>query len=713
MDDLYHALRLNAEMKGDVAAIADGKQSLTWSGLAARVSAASDYLGTGPETIGIFGGNSVDWVVAFLAASISGKTIVPIPTFFSRGQVEHVVKDASIARTIVTSDDGEAELQSAFRMPARGTSSLGKAPPRSAGLIIYTSGSTGAPKGVRLESNQALWSAWNLANLVSANPADRYLSVLPLPMLLELICGVMIPVLVGGTAFYDDEIARSVATGAMANIAEAIERVQPTASVFVPQLLALYVSQLAALQKKAPDSLRFVAVGGAPLPSALASAASRLSIPICEGYGLSECSSVVAMNRPGAVREGTVGRPLPGLDVVIDEGEIVVAGPSVMDGYLGGSDQPIHWRTGDMGRIDADGFLKVYGRKDNLIVTPAGRNVNPEWIETMLMDDPRIGAGALCQLDGATEQSTRLVALLVPSRRGEEWFKSATPAEVDDLLVELCDAAPEYALPAEAVVISREQARERGLFTSNGRVRRSEAQKILHEAFQTGGDHRMATYERLNSETAEELGRFLSIPLVRNALESGGSRELYLSFLTQAYHHVKHTARLMGFAAAQTDDEELQDALIEYLNEERGHEKWILEDIRALGGDPEVVANGKPGRACQVMVGYAYYAIQWISPYSLLGMVHVLEGLSVKLAERLANAVQRSLGLEGGGGFSYLRSHGGLDVGHVEFFKSLVNGIEDGATQDIVIDAARVMYGLYGAIFEELALSVTGKADAA
>lgn len=311
MKDLYHALRLNAEMKGGVTAIADGKQSLTWSGLAARVSAASDYLGTNSETIGILGGNSVDWVVAFLAASLSGKTIVPIPTFFSKEQLRHLVKDASIARTIVTTADGEVELQSAFRLPARGTSSLVKAPPRNAGLIIYTSGSTGTPKGVRLESDQALWSAWSLANLVSANPADRYLSVLPLPMLLELICGVMIPVLVGGSAFYDDEIARGVATGTMANIAGAIERVQPTASVFVPQLLALYVSQLVAQQRHAPNSLRFVAVGGAPLPEALASAASRLNIPVCEGYGLSECSSVVAMNRPGPPAKELLAGPCP------------------------------------------------------------------------------------------------------------------------------------------------------------------------------------------------------------------------------------------------------------------------------------------------------------------------------------------------------------------------------------------------------------------
>ncbi len=223
----------------------------------------------------------------------------------------------------------------------------------------------------------------------------------------------------------------------------------------------------------------------------------------------------------------------------------------------------------------------------------------------------------------------------------------------------------------------------------------------------------MKTHERLRSETAEDLNRFLSIPLIKNALVAGGSRELYIAFLTQAYHHVKHTARLMGFAAAQTDDEWLQDALVEYLNEERGHEKWILDDIRALGGDAQAVANGKPGRACQVMVGYAYYAIQWISPYSLLGMVHVLEGLSVMLADRLAKAVQGALGLEGGAGFSYLRSHGGLDVEHVAFFKDLVDGIEDEKTQNIIIDAARLMYSLYGAIFEELALTESGQTNAA
>ena len=123
-------------------------------------------------------------------------------------------------------------------------------------------------------------------------------------MLLELICGVMIPVLVGGTVHYDAGIASSVIGAAPCNIAAAFERERPTTSVLVPQLLALYTAQLAAAGRRPPESLRFVAVGGAPLPPALAAAAAKLGIPVYEGYGLSECCSVVAVNRPGASRRG-------------------------------------------------------------------------------------------------------------------------------------------------------------------------------------------------------------------------------------------------------------------------------------------------------------------------------------------------------------------------------------------------------------------------
>jgi len=212
----------------------------------------------------------------------------------------------------------------------------------------------------------------------------------------------------------------------------------------------------------------------------------------------------------------------------------------------------------------------------------------------------------------------------------------------------------------------------------------------------------MTPYDRLCAETAPARYRFLGIPLVQQAAARGGSRALYLDFLTQAYHHVKHTFPLLSLAAALTRDERYQDALFEYMKEERGHDKWILDDIRALGGNAEKVTNGKPDMACEIMVGHGYYAIEHISPYAILGMVHVLEGLSIMLAHTVATAVKDSLKTQGNAGFSYLISHGSLDIEHVTLFKNLVNGFEDPKTVDIIIDAARVFYHLYGTIFADM-----------
>ncbi len=219
----------------------------------------------------------------------------------------------------------------------------------------------------------------------------------------------------------------------------------------------------------------------------------------------------------------------------------------------------------------------------------------------------------------------------------------------------------------------------------------------------------MTPFERLYEETTEARERFLAIPLVKHAVATGGTREMYLGFLTEAYHHVKHTFPLLSLAAARTRDEGYQTALFIYMNEERGHDKWILDDIRAMGGDAGRIAGGNGGIPCQVMVGYAYYCIEWISPYALLGMVHVLEGLSVMLAHSVAGAVRNSLGAEAATGFSYLQSHGSLDVEHTALFRKLVDSFEDRETQDVIIGAARVMYRLYGAIFEDLGEQFLGK----
>jgi pyrroloquinoline quinone (PQQ) biosynthesis protein C len=211
----------------------------------------------------------------------------------------------------------------------------------------------------------------------------------------------------------------------------------------------------------------------------------------------------------------------------------------------------------------------------------------------------------------------------------------------------------------------------------------------------------MPLYERLVVTTEPDRAAFLSIPLIGDALLGRVPRSLYVEFLTQAYHHVRHTCPLLSLAAAVTTDPVYRSALYTYIEEERGHEEWILADIAALGADAASVALMQPRLPCRAMVGYAYYAVQWINPYSLLGMVHVLEGLSSLLATKAAAALDACFGQSEGRGFLYLTSHGALDVDHAAFFADLVDRLPD-AAEEPIIECAKTMYWLYGNIFRDL-----------
>lgn len=478
---LTQGLLHHAAGEGQRIAASDGRQLVPRSELMQLVAgAAADLAGTA-QTIGIAGDNSVEWMVAFIAATALGKTVVPIPTFFSREQFAHIAADAGIG--LILEAPGLPDTHRGLGPPARPIllrrrdfgSSI---PDETGGLIIYTSGSTGRPKGVRLCSGQALWSAQALAKASRASAEDRYLSILPLSLLLELICGIIIPVLVGGTVHYDAVCARALEGGSSADIAGLIRAERPTTTVMVPQLLALYVAQLVATGSRPPATLRFVAVGGAPVPSMLSSAAMRLGVPLFEGYGLSECCSVVAVNRPGATRTGSVGQPLEGLRVQIEDGEIVVEGPSLMDGYLHEESlPPFRWRTGDLGSLDKDGFLTVHGRRDNLIITASGRNINPEWVETALLDEPNIAACVV----GPTGEPMELSVLLIPSEAAAGWATNASRTELLGVVERACHGLPSYARPKSAFVISRPEAMKAGLFTPNGRIRRRVGLEVLSE----------------------------------------------------------------------------------------------------------------------------------------------------------------------------------------------------------------------------------------
>ncbi|SHH40068.1 Long-chain acyl-CoA synthetase (AMP-forming) [Bradyrhizobium erythrophlei] len=480
MRQLFDSMKRHASEAGDLLAVSDRYGQLSRGELFARVTALAADLKGQPRTIGIYAPNGLGWVIAQLACALAGKIVVPLPTFFSPMQLGHVVRDASVELILVSEQTAALAVQSGAPTHMIDVHRSGADLPDAIdgfGQIIYTSGSTGQPKGVRHQSGQIAWSAAALGTATAASATDTYLSVLPLPLLLETLCSIFIPTLIGAYVHFDTGLAEQVGRGDASGIAKAFEIHRPTMSVLVPQLLKHWVAELQGSGQFAPSSLRFVAVGGAPVPRQVANAAWRLGIPVHEGYGLSECCSVVAVNRPKERRPGTVGQPLSGLSVSIDDGEIVVDGPSITDGYLGQGPAKRPWRTGDLGEIHQDGFVTVHGRKDSLLVTSFGRNVSPEWIETMLLADPRI---ALCTVAGHGEP--HLTVLLIPSPPGAAWFAKATRADILELLSDRCSDAPEYGVPRAYVIVSLEQALKNQLLSNGRPVRKAIGKFVLERA---------------------------------------------------------------------------------------------------------------------------------------------------------------------------------------------------------------------------------------
>lgn len=216
----------------------------------------------------------------------------------------------------------------------------------------------------------------------------------------------------------------------------------------------------------------------------------------------------------------------------------------------------------------------------------------------------------------------------------------------------------------------------------------------------------MQFYESLLEQTADEREILLATPIIQQALAGTVTLESYVAFLGQAYHHVKHTVPLLMACGARLPErlEWLRSATAEYIQEEIGHEMWILDDIRACGGDAELVHASGPNLPAELMVSYVYDRIARGNPVSFFGMVNVLEGTSVALASRAAGVMQDRLGLPAAA-FSYLNSHGSLDIEHIELFKGLMNRLDDPADQAAVIHTARVVYRLYGDMFRSLPLS--------
>jgi len=188
--------------------------------------------------------------------------------------------------------------------------------------------------------------------------------------------------------------------------------------------------------------------------------------------------------------------------------------------------------------------------------------------------------------------------------------------------------------------------------------------------------------------------------IIQAAMQGEVGVTQYIAFLTEAYHHVKHTVPLLMACGARLnmDQEWLRLAMAEYIAEELGHQEWILSDIDAAGGDAQAIRTSEASLHTKIMVAYAYDTIARKNPVGFLGMVYVLEHTSTELATGAADTLKSRLGLPEQA-FSYLYSHGSLDLQHLEFYRKLVNRFDQHEDQQAVIDAAQTFYYLYGNIF--------------
>lgn len=213
----------------------------------------------------------------------------------------------------------------------------------------------------------------------------------------------------------------------------------------------------------------------------------------------------------------------------------------------------------------------------------------------------------------------------------------------------------------------------------------------------------MSFFDTLQVQTAQERQALFAVPVIREALAGQVSLDSYVAFLTQAYYHVRHTVPLMMACGARLPLrlEWLRGAVCEYIEEEYGHEQWILNDINACGGDWEAVRDGQPVQSIELMVAYLYDLIARGNPVGLFGMVNVLEGTSIALATQAAGVIQHTLALPDQA-FSYLSSHGALDQEHMVTYKQLMDRLDDAGDQQAVLHAAKVVYRLYTEMFQGL-----------
>lgn len=424
--------------------------------------------------VALLADNSLDWVYIDLACQQVGICLVPVPTFFSRQQLQHVLHSCGIQAVIT---DRPAELADFITLqgefsPCAGTDlQLGRLDavtdsvllPAGTHKITFTSGSTGTPKGVCLSTNHLLTQAQRLCDAVAIEQ-PRHLCLLPLSTLLENVAGVYAPLLAQGEVVVPHSQQLGFSGSVLKDPQQLLRQITalaPDTLILIPQLLSLLVAATAQ-GWRAPASLKFVAVGGARVLLQTILEARATGIPVYEGYGLSECASVVSLNSVANDRPGSCGKPLPGLGVSLQDGEVVISG-STMLGYVNEPDSwnPSQIASGDEGYLDAEGFLRINGRRKNILISSYGRNVSPEWVESELLANPLLAEAVV--IGDALPYCAALLSV---------WGADTADATIQDWIDRVNTQLPDYARVQRWLRLPAPLSNNPNLMTANGRPRR-------------------------------------------------------------------------------------------------------------------------------------------------------------------------------------------------------------------------------------------------